>query len=385
MIFPSGWPASDIALGANLVMNPKVRPQVATSIYPLRPPGSEVILKYDANDLTTYDRAIVYLSSLFFVGSAFWVPALYIWAWKKFQSIPKSQRKRRALYVGFIVAASAFFAIGPHRNRRVGEWVNAPRWSLWNSWFRFFAFEVVADQGLASVKPFIDKQAIVAVSPHGIFPFGLAFAALSDASAKAFGRFRAVVASATQMIPWVRDVLRWVDAVDASRSAVDQALSEGSRIGLAPGGIAEMFEGYPKSGTHPDEEYAIVRKGMFRLAVKHNVPVVPIYCFGSTNLLRRLQLPSLVEKLSLVLRVSLVLFYGQCFLPIPFRQKLLYVMGNPIHPTHHTSQAFSVSESLLDQRVDDMFARYCDEMIRLFDRQKESYGWPHKTLKLVTR
>lgn len=142
-----------------------------------------------------------------------------------------------------------------------------------------------------------------------------------------------------------------------------------------------MFEGYPKTGTHPDEEYAIVRKGIFRLAVEHKVPILPVYCFGSTKLLRRLQLPSLVEKISLLLRVSLVIFYGKLGLPIPFRQKLLYVMGQPIYPTKTSGDSGSSDEAM----VDDMYARYCEEMVRIFDRQKESYGWAHKTLKLISR
>ena len=149
-----------------------------------------------------------------------------------------------------------------------------------------------------------------------------------------------------------------------------------------------MFEGYPKSGTQPDEEYAIIRKGIFRLAVQHGVPIIPVYCFGSTKLLRRLLLPSLVEKISLLLRVSLVVFYGKGLLPIPFRQKLLYVMGKPIYPRE--SKLPAMGETLntsaeIDQQVDEMFAKYCQEMIRIFDRHKESYGWAHKTLKLINR
>ncbi len=185
----------------------------STSVYPLHPPGSEVIVKFSENDLTTFDKLVVYTSSLFFVGGVFWVPAVYGWAWRKFQLIPKTEKKRRAAYLGLIIAGSAFVAVGPHRNRHVGAWINVHKWSLWKSWLQFFAFEIVADQGFDSVKHLLDNQAIITVSPHGIFPFGLAFAALSEASEKAFGRFRAVVASATQMIPWVRDVLRWVDAV----------------------------------------------------------------------------------------------------------------------------------------------------------------------------
>jgi hypothetical protein len=166
---------------------------------------------------------------------------------------------------------------------------------------------------------------------------------------------------------------------DASRAAVDSALAEGSRIGLAPGGIAEMFEGYPKHLAHPDEEFTIVRKGIFRMAIQHGVPIIPVYCFGSTKLLKRLQLPAIVEKISVALRVSLVVFFGQFGLPIPFRQRLLYIMGRPIDP-------FSLDpDSSESQQIDDMFEKYCDEMVRIFDRHKESYGWAHKTLTTVPR
>lgn len=165
---------------------------------------------------------------------------------------------------------------------------------------------------------------------------------------------------------------------------MSKALSEGYRIGLAPGGIAEMFEGYPKQGASPDEEYAIVRKGIFRLALQHGVPIIPVYCFGSTKLLRRLQLPAIVEKLSLLLRTSLVIFYGQGMLPVPFRQKLMYVMGDAIHPGRPLDFS-SADRATIDDQVDEMFNRYCDEMIRIFERHKESYGWAHKTLRLLLR
>jgi 1-acyl-sn-glycerol-3-phosphate acyltransferase len=158
-------------------------------------------------------------------------------------------------------------------------------------------------------------------------------------------------------------------------------LSEGSRIGLAPGGIAEMFEGYPKHLTHPDDEFTIVRKGIIRMAIKHGVPIIPVYCFGSTKLLKRLQLPDIVERVSLLLRVSLVLFFGKWGLPMPFRQKLLYVMGQPIFPPETADD----ENSILDQQVDEMQSRFCEELVRIFDRHKESYGWGHKSLLTLTR
>jgi 1-acyl-sn-glycerol-3-phosphate acyltransferase len=164
---------------------------------------------------------------------------------------------------------------------------------------------------------------------------------------------------------------------DASRPSVDRALKDGSRIGLAPGGIAEIFQ-TPK----PDEEYAIIRKGIFRMAVKHQVPVIPIYCFGSSMLLRRIKL-RFVDKLSLLLRVSLVVFYGKWGLPLPFRQRLLYVMGKPVYPRRG---ADGTDLTTMDQLVDSMYRQYCHELRRIFDRHKASYasGWEDKSLTILT-
>ena len=155
------------------------------------------------------------------------------------------------------------------------------------------------------------------------------------------------------------------------------ALSNGDRVGIVPGGISEIFEGYPKIGARQDEEYSIVRKGFLRLALQHGIPVVPIYCFGSTKMFRRLNLP-ILERLSHWIRASIVVFYGVWGLPIPFRQRLMYVIGDPIRPPTCTTGGE-------DQAVDEMYQQFCDELIRIFERNKDSYGWHHKTLKLLTR
>lgn len=168
---------------------------------------------------------------------------------------------------------------------------------------------------------------------------------------------------------------------DASRPSVDRALKEGSRIGLAPGGIAEMFEGYPKPGALSNEEYVILnsRKGFVRMAIKHDVPIIPVYVFGATKMFRRLELPAL-EFLSNLLRISLCVFFGSWGLPMPFRQRLLYVMGSPLFPPTVGSDGDTAE---FDLEVDDLHARFCNELITLFDRHKESYGWARKTLRIV--
>lgn len=86
-------------------------------------------------------------------------------------------------------------------------------------------------------------------------------------------------------------------------------------------------------------------------------------------MLKRVNLPILEKNISNIIRVSLCIFYGMTGLPISFRQRLLYVMGSPIFPP--------------DQQVNKMHEKFCNELIRIFDKYKVSYGWDEKTLQLI--
>lgn len=360
-----------------------------SSCYPQHPPGSSVVFRVpEEADLHLTDRLLVAGSSLFIVGSIAWVPYAYYVAWKKFRSLPKKERMRRRIYGALIGASLAILVLGPHRSPRVGEWLQVRKWRLWDAWLRYIAMEVIEDNG-GKGEPSSDRatsslqdQSILAFVPHGIFPFAFAFGVLPEMAQRAFGRIQPVVATAIELFPVVHTLLKWLSCIDASKSSVDDALAQKRRIGIIPGGIGEIFEGYPKPNTRPDEEYAIVRKGFLRLAVKHGVPVVPIYCFGSTKFFKRLHL-DLLERVSLLLRVSICLFFGAAGLPIPFRQKLMYVIGKPILPPQPSSGNISVE--LQDANVDEMHQEFCTELTRLFEQHKDAYGWPHKTLKLITR
>ena len=130
------------------------------------------------------------------------------------------------------------------------------------------------------------------------------------------------------------------------------------------GGIAEIFQ-----DLNDGNEYAIIGRGIFRMAAKHQIPIIPVYCFGSSMLLKRLKLPGFVEKLSLMLRISLVVFFGKWGLPIPFRQRLLYVMGRPIYPQYpegvHPQKVMNdASSEIINQTAELMHRKYGQELIR---------------------
>jgi 1-acyl-sn-glycerol-3-phosphate acyltransferase len=363
----------------------------SSSLYPTRPTDCRVAVSPDLN-LSLYDRLVVYSSSLTFIGSIFWTPALIRWVYGRWKAIPRDQTKRRATYAGILVALISIGIVGPHRRENVGRMIRVRDWKLWKSWLNYFAYEVIYDSPSTldnnKERSFDWKtdQAILAIIPHGIFPFALAFAALSQKALDAFGKFRPVVASATKFVPIVRSFITWIHGVDASRHHVEDALLKGDRIGLSPGGIAEMFVSQKSTSSTDEEEYAILnsRKGFIRLAIKHGVPVVPIYCFGGSKLLNQLQLPSIFERISIFMRVSVCLFFGKFGLPIPFRQRLLYVVGQPIYPLSDSKDGGTFEDGKdIDAQVDEMHRKLCTSLINLFDKYKEYYGWGNKKLQIL--
>jgi 2-acylglycerol O-acyltransferase 2 len=108
-------------------------------------------------------------------------------------------------------------------------------------------------------------------------------------------------------------------AVPATKQDISRALAQGKSLSLIPGGIAEMFQIKRKQEIVLLKE----RKGFVRLALQHGAPLVPVYVFGNSRLLRLFKLPELFERLSRWFQISLTPFFGRFGLPIPFRLPLL--------------------------------------------------------------
>jgi hypothetical protein len=81
------------------------------------------------------------------------------------------------------------------------------------------------------------RQAIFALTPHGVFPFPLGLAAVGRLNSAVFNNLRPIVASATRLFPVIGHLVKLIDCVDASAPSVHDALEKGRSLGLHPGGI----------------------------------------------------------------------------------------------------------------------------------------------------
>lgn len=139
-------------------------------------------------------------------------------------------------------------------------------------------------------------------------------------------------------------------------------------IVLYVGGIAELF----KACRDEERLFLSKRKGFIKLALQEGVDVVPAYLFGNTRVLTIFKHGPLAA-LSRSTGIALTYFWGKYYLPIPRDEKLLYARGKPLGLPH--------IESPTEQDVNKWHQKYCDEVRRLFDANKEKVPmYKHKTL-----
>lgn len=104
--------------------------------------------------------------------------------------------------------------------------------------------------------------------------------------------------------------------------------------------------------------------------------MVPVYAFGQSHLLSVLPgSGSFLETWSRKLRVSLSLFFGDWWLPLPRAIPLLVVAGNAI--------SCDLIENPTEAQIEEKHAEFCQALIALFEKHKVAYGWADKKLVVV--
>jgi len=141
-------------------------------------------------------------------------------------------------------------------------------------------------------------------------------------------------------------------------------------IGLMAGGIAEIF----LTSRKDEMIYLKNRKGFIKLAMQLGTPLVPIYYFGNTQLFDFVGGETL-SRLSRKFKLSMVLFYGRFFLPIPYQHPITMVVGRPI-PVPHV-------EHPSPELVDRLHTRFVNELNKLYDDHCHLVGWEGKPLIIV--
>ena len=192
------------------------------------------------------------------------------------------------------------------------------------------------------------------------------------AGAGACERMSAAVASVFFKIPLLAPLLTWIGCHPASRENISRLLHRGACF-LLPDGVAGVFH----SSFSREIAYISNRKGFVSLALRQGASLVPCYTFGHTQLHSVVPGPnSWLAKMSRKLRITVMLFFGRFWTPMPAAHPLLLVFGTPI-PLPKTPNPSP-------ELVDEVHAKFVAALKDLYYRRREmAVGFADKELEIM--
>lgn len=186
------------------------------------------------------------------------------------------------------------------------------------------------------------------------------------------GKMKWLAASVLFRLPVVREITLWTSCCDARRQVASRVLRAGQSIGIVLGGEQEQL----RTEYQKEHVYVLSRYGAMRLALRHGVPLVPVYVFGCVDLYRTSKvLYGLRNLLVNKLGVCLPVCWGPFGLPLtPFKVQQHVVVGAPILVEH-------VEEPTVEQ-VRAVHQQYVEALQKLFDSRKVEFGYGDRTLSI---
>lgn len=209
-----------------------------------------------------------------------------------------------------------------------------------------------------------DQQVMACCHPHGCYVMG-AFCMsgqLRDTRSPMHDMFVGT-ASFLYDYPIMREFLLMANGRPITTSNLESLITSGKTVGLFPGGVHEMAE------TDPTQERGFFppNLGFVRMAMKHGIPMMPLYTFGENQLYD-------VPEWSRALSRAIARLTGNR-VPIGTGPWGLPFLPKKTHLQSFVGQLVEVgppNPDPSDAQVRDVFLKYCTELRRLFDTHKDS-------------
>jgi 2-acylglycerol O-acyltransferase 2 len=221
------------------------------------------------------------------------------------------------------------------------------------------------------------SQYIFAMHPHGLLPVGAVLSVctkLSGFEDKFPNLKKRVIAAATlvDLSPIFRDICLAAGVVDCARYSFESFLRRGYTVGVFVGGAIEGLYAHPEG----EEVLDLLRKrGFIRLAMIHNIPVVPCYTFNEVNHIYQVK-EDVLKKFWLV-SIFRRLFNRISGLICPFissfvrgGDSVVTVMGAPISFHTKVPRGGEPSEDELDRAMQ----QYVNILTKLYNDHGPKYN-----------
>ncbi|CUG94057.1 diacylglycerol acyltransferase, putative, partial [Bodo saltans] len=144
-----------------------------------------------------------------------------------------------------------------------------------------------------------NNRYIFSYHPHGVFPGTALILPFTEQWRCHLGwnALHCVTVHAAGIIfnvPMVRDFLLRLGGRVVTRSALESSLEQGNSVMIVTGGQTEMLH-----TKYSDNEMHLVthHHGFLKLAIKHQVPAVPLVCFAENNVMDNIHVPWLQKRM----------------------------------------------------------------------------------------
>ena len=251
---------------------------------------------------------------------------------------------------------------------------------LWKYFRDYFPIHLIKTSDL---KP--DRNYIMGLHPHGIMSFAPVchFCTNSTGFEEKFPGLTPHLMTLVAQFnsPLTREFLLATGAGAASEENLRHILTnksgcekKGQVCGLIIGGAAESIEAHPQTNRLVLNK----RKGFARIALMTGASLVPVYSFGETDAYytvlhtyKSSKLRKFQEFFLRLLGVGLPLLMGRGIFNyslglLPFRKPIYTVIGKPIHIDKPI-------ENPTNEQVNELHAKYVEELIKLFEEYKYLY------------
>ncbi|CAD7013608.1 unnamed protein product [Ceratitis capitata] len=252
---------------------------------------------------------------------------------------------------------------------------------LWKQLRLYFPVELVKTVNLPA-----DRHYIFANFPHGVVTYGCSINVTFDIDnwlALFPGiRPRQTILNATFLTPFFHEYLRCCGFISVSEKSLMHHLTTRWRgDGFTSNGVVIMVGGAQEAlDSHPGQ-YELTflrRKGFVRVAIKSGAAIVPCFTFGEVDSFdrwdgHRAQSWQLLIKYLFGISITLIKGRGGC--PLPFKRRIVQVVGAPIDVVQ--------SDNPQPEYIEEIHQKVVESVKKLFEEHKSKYVENYENVKLV--